>query len=107
MLRGTGNLTYLLAPLGSPDPYWGDHLARQPQVKAKIMRVASDLVPADMELLRRWRVVSEPGQAPNPEDYGSLPQHITETILPKWRFLHELVVAEKPQPQAGNDPPGR
>ena len=69
------------------------------------MRAPIDPIPADMELLQRWRVVSEPGQPPKKEDYGDLPQHLAEAILRKWEFLNELVVSEKPQPQAGNDPP--
>ena len=51
VLRGLGNYTYVLAPLGSLDPYWGDHLAKHPQVKAKVMRTLMDVVPGDMELI--------------------------------------------------------
>ena len=87
------------------DPYWGDHLAKHPQVKAKIMRTLSDVVPGDMELIQRWRLMSDPGQEPRKEDYEASPQSMVESILPRWKFLNELVVSEKPQPQAGNDPP--
>ena len=58
-----------------------------------------------MELLQRWRVVAEPGQEPKMRDFEGMPNPITAAIIPKWKFLNELVVSEKPQPQAGNDPP--
>ena len=105
VLRGLGNAAYVLAPLGSLDPYWGDHLAKHPQVKAKIMKTATDTVPGDFELLQRWQVISEAGQEPVKSDYDRFPQTMLDSIIPRWRFLNELVVSEKPQPQAGNDPP--
>ena len=105
VLRGLGNFTYVLAPLGTEDPYWGDHLAKQPQVKARVMRAMSDVVPGDMELIQRWHLMSDPGEEPCMKDYDAFPKSMVESILPRWRFLNELVVSEKPQPQAGNDPP--
>ena len=47
----------------------------------------------------------EAGQEPVKSDYDRFPQTMVDSIIPRWRFLNELVVSEKPQPQAGNDPP--
>jgi hypothetical protein len=103
VLRGTGKHTYLLAPLGSLDPYWGDHLAKYPQVKARMMREVSETVPKDLELLRRWRVVSEPGKVPKKDDYTALGKHVADGVVQAWKFLSELVVSDISQPQAGNE----
>ena len=45
VLRDLGHHTYVMAPMGSLDPYWGDRLSKRPQVKAQLMWSPSDAVP--------------------------------------------------------------
>ena len=94
-----------MSPLGSSDEYWEAYLATAPTVKALVWRNAKDAIPADKELLRRWRIVSEAGEEPKKSDYGGFSKPIVDGLHKKRKFLNELVVPEKPPPEAGNDPP--
>ena len=105
ILRQVGAREYVMAPLGSADPYWEAFLAETPTVKAVLLRDASDAIPSDKELFRRWRIVSEAGEAPKKKDYVGFPKPFVDGLSKKWKFLNELVVSEKPPLQAGNDPP--
>ena len=69
--KHAGMQTYLLAPIGCTDPYWGDHLSKTPQVRACVMRSLKDPVPTGAELLRQWRVVADAGMEPNRDDFSS------------------------------------
>ena len=102
VLRQTGANEYVLSPLGSPDEYWETYLAKAPTGKAVIWRDAKDEIPGDKELLRRWKIISN-GEVPKKKDYAGFPKQIVEGLARKWQFLSELVVSEKPPPQAGND----
>ena len=99
VIRGLSRGVYLLAPLGAVDVYWGDFLAKKPQVKVRILQSPTDKVPADMELLRRWRVLAEPGAEPDKEHFCELGAQGRDQALKTWRFLQEVVVSEKDQPQ--------
>ena len=103
VLRQVSARKYVLAPLGSADEYWDSYLSQMPTVKAILWRDASETMPADTELLGRWRIVSEVGEVPKKRDYGDFEKPIVEGLSKKWHFLNELVVSEKPPPQAGND----
>ena len=108
-MRQTDSRQYVLAPLGSADEYWESYLSRLPTVKAVLWRNASDTMPANTELLVRWRILSEVGEVPKKKDYGGigLGKPIVEGLSKKWHFLNDLVVSEKPPPQAGNDISGK
>ena len=99
VLRSLSRGTYHLAPLGSVDAYWGDHLAKTPQVKGKILQSAKEKVVADIELIRRWRVLAQPGSEPKKEDLSLLGKGDAEKALKTWRFLQEVVVSDKDLPQ--------
>ena len=105
VLRSLGYHSYLMAPFGSADPYWADHLSRSTYVKVQLMRSAGEKVPSDTELLRRWRVMSEHGEEPKKADYEGFPRAILNELKAKWQFLNELVVSDVPQVQAGSDSP--
>ena len=99
VLRNVGKQMYLLAPLGSQDPYWADHLSKTPQVRARIMRSEKCTVPSGMELIRRWRVLAEAGCEPKRDDFTFLGRSAADGIGKKWAFLNELVVADNATPQ--------
>ena len=107
VLRQVSSRQYVLAPLGSADEYWDSYFSQLPTVKAVLQRNSSDTVPAETELLARWRIVSEVGEVPRKKDYGGFEKPILEGLSKKWHFLNELVVSEKPPPQAGNDISGK
>ena len=93
-----------MSPLGSSDEYWEVYLSTAPTVKARLWRSAKDAIPSDTEkLLRRWRVVSGAGEVPKKKDQLGFSKSIVEGLIRKWDFLNELVVSEKPAPEAGND----
>jgi hypothetical protein len=104
VLRTLSRGTYLLAPLGAVDEYWGNHLAKSPQIKAKILQTPKESVPPDMELIRRWRVLAEPGAATKKEDFALLGKGGAEQALKTWRFLQDLVVSDKEVPQERQRP---
>ena len=104
VLRQASAKTYVLAPFGSEDGDWSKWLAEKSHVKAVLLRSVKDSVPKEDELLRRWRIVSEKGVTPQKSDYGSFGKTIADGILKKWKFLNELVVSEKPPPEAATDP---
>ena len=94
VLRTLSRGTYMLAPLGSVDGYWGDHLGKTPQVKGKILQNTKEKALADMELIRRWRALAEPGAEPQKEDLSLLGKGGAERAMKTWRFLQDLVVAD-------------
>ena len=93
----------VMSPPASSDEYWEAYLSTAPTVKALLWRSAKDAIPSDKELLRRWRVASGAGEVPKKSDYVGFSKSIVESLIRKWEFLNELVVSEKPAPQAGND----
>ena len=107
VLRQVNARMYVLAPLGSSDEYWESYLSQMPTVEAVLWRNASDTMPAGTELLGRWRIVTEAGEVPKSKDYGGFNKPILDRLTKKWHFLNELVVSEKPPPQAGNDISGK
>ena len=92
-----------MLPLASSDEYWETYLSSAPTVKALLWRDANEAIPTDKELLRRWRIVSGANEVPKKSDYVGFAKGILEGLVRKWEFLNELVVSEKPAPQAGND----
>ena len=100
VLRQTGARDYILSPLGSPDEYWETYLAKTPTAKAVVWRDAGEDIPDDKELLKRWKVISKAGEVPEKRDYGGFPKPIVDGLVRKWEFLNELVVSDKPPPQA-------
>ena len=104
VLRQVSAKTYLLAPFGTNDGDWSAWLSEKSTVKAVLWRSTKDPIPEDDELLRRWQVVSEKGEVPKKDDYVSYGKKIADGILKKWEFLNELVVSEKPPPEAATDP---
>ena len=107
VLRQMSAREYMLAPLGSADEYWESYLSQMPTVKAVLWRDASETIQAEKELIRRWRIVSEVGEAPQNKDYRDFGKSVVEGLSRRWHFLNELVVSEKPPPQAGNDISGK
>ena len=107
VLRSLGKTTYSLAPMGTGDGYWHSHLSKTPQVRARILRGVNDAIPTDAELIRRWKTVADPGEVPDRDAFPFLGKSAVEGLRKQWKFLNELVVSDKPQPQAGNDPPER
>ena len=107
VLRQMGAREYMLAPLGSADEYWESYLSQMPTVKAVLWRDASETMPPEKELIVRWRIVSEVGEAPQNKDFRDFGKAVVEGLSRKWHFLNELVVSEKPPPQAGNDISGK
>ena len=105
VLRQASTKTYILAPFGSEDADWSKWLSTKNHVKAMLWRGEKEPIPADEELLRRWRIVSEKGVAPQSEDYeGDFGKRVANGILKKWEMLNELVVSDKPPPQAVTNP---
>ena len=104
VLRQLSAKSYLLAPFGSKDAHWDKWLADKLSVKAVLLRQAKDSVPEDDELLRYWRVVSGKGEIPQKNDYVAFGKKIADGIVKKWNFLNELVVSDKPPPEAATDP---
>ena len=100
VLRQLGAKEYLLAPFGTADSDWSSYLSEKSTVKAVLLRSAKDAIPDDKELIRRWRIVSENGEVPKRADYECFGKKIADGVVPKWIFLNELVVSEKPPPQA-------
>ena len=98
VVRSKPNYTYVLAPLGSEDEYWSDHLRQNPTVDARILR-GKEVPGADMELLRRWIVISPPGVAPPRSSLTMLGKKGTDEALRQWKFLADNVVAENDTPQ--------
>ena len=109
VLRCLSRGVYLVAPLGFVDAYWGDHLSKTPQVKMKVLQTVSEKVPPEMELFRRWRVLSAPGTEPKKEEFRGLSKADTERALKIRRFLQDLMVSDLNQPQdrERSDPPLR
>ena len=101
VLRHVSPGQYLLAPMGSADGYWESHLSQLPMVKARLQRSSSEKVPTGMELLGRWRVVSEGDEAPRKKDYGGFEKPIIEGLSKKWLSWKDLV--DKEPAQVGND----
>ena len=101
VLRHVTPSQYLLAPMGSADAYWESHLTQLPTVKARLQRSSGETVPTGMELLGRWRVVSEEGEVPRKKDYGGFSKPMIEGLAKKWHSLKELVAKEPAQ--VGND----
>ena len=104
VLRQLSAKSYLLAPFGSKDACWDKWLADKSSVKAVVWRHAKDAVPEEDELLRYWRVVSGKGEVPQKNDYVAFGKKIADGIVKKWNFLNELVVSDKPPPEAATDP---
>ena len=65
VLRQTGDIEYLLSPLGTTDAHWESWLQKSSTVKALLWRDARDAIPTEKEHLRRWRVVTAAGEEPN------------------------------------------
>ena len=103
VLRQTGAKEYVLSPFGSRDEYWETYLAKHRSIKAILWRSAKDEIPADKEMLRRWKVVSR-GEVPKKKDYFGFPKLVVEGLAKKWQFLNELVVSETTT-RGGNGPP--
>ena len=99
VLRSVSRGIYLLAPLGTTDGYWGNHLAKAPQVRARILQNVTEKTPKDMELLRHWQPVADPGVEPERSDFKKLGKDGAEEALKKWRFLKDLVVSDIDRPQ--------
>ena len=97
--------TYDLAPVGSADEYWGEHLKGSPSVVAKVKARPGEKAekgPNGMELLTRWRIVAEPGMVPDVSVLGALGKHGADEAIKKWHFLSEYIVTDK---EAGNVTP--
>ena len=86
VLRQASAKVYVLAPFGSDDGDWSKWLADKSHVKAVLWRNESDPIPKVDELLRRWRVVSQKGEAPQKSDYSAFGKTIADGILKKWEF---------------------
>ena len=98
VLRADGKGYYSMAPLGSTDEYWGSHLERQPQVRAKLLQHAKEKLPGDgSELLRRWRVLAGAGEDPDKEDFAGLSKSGVEKAFKRLRFCRENVVSDVPR----------
>ena len=104
VLRQVSAKEYLMAPLGSADHYWQSYLAGMPTVKAMVRRTSHDAMEEGKELPVKWRVVSDVGEVPNSKDYGEFRKSLVKDLAKKWHFMNELVVSEKPPPQAATVP---
>ena len=88
VLRESGkHHCYELAPLGCLDPYWAEHLARTPSVRAKVMARHGEKMSDNTELITRWRVVAEPGDEPPTTSLEVLGKKGLEEAKTKWLFL--------------------
>ena len=103
VLRCSGkNHVYDFAPLGCIDPYWGEHLGKEPSVSAKLVQRLGDKASGDMEQITPWRILAEAGTPPEAADLEILGKTGADTALKKWHFLADYVVSDV---KAGNDPP--
>ena len=105
VLRQLDATEYLLAPFGTTDGDWSQWLGDKSSEKTVLWRNAKDPIPEEKELLRRWQVISEKGEVPKKSDYVEYGKKIAEGIEKKWSFLNDLVVSERPPPQAATVPP--
>ena len=97
---------YVIAPLGSVDLYWGDHLSKQLQVDAKLMQAVNEKPRNGEELLRRWRVIGTSTTEVDPKEFSVIGKKGMETALRTLTFLQENVVADKrPPPEVIKNPP--
>ena len=104
VLRQLSTKTYLLAPFGTTDGDWSKWLSDKSTVKAVLWRSPKDVITDEDELLRRWRVVSGKGEEPKKSDYESFGKKIADGVAKKWAFFNDLVVSDKPPPQAATVP---
>ena len=86
---------YSLAPVGCTDDYWAGHLEKNPQVAAKVLMKPSEKVPGSMELLRRWKVLSEPGEETEKSDLAFLGKTGVEYAVKTLAFVRENVVSDQ------------
>ena len=100
VLRQSGPLEFVLAPLGTNDGDWSRWLSSRSSVKTLLWRDSKEAVPEEQELLRRWCVMGEKDVEPQKKDYLSFGKKIAEEIGEKWLFLNDLVVSDRPPPQA-------
>ena len=84
----------MVAPLGSVDEYWGSHLCKHPQLRARILRTGKERPEGDSELLRFWRVLCQPGEELDPNDLSCLGEKGVEAAVKSWKFLQDVVVSE-------------
>ena len=95
ILRCSGKShTYDMAPLGCVDPYWGEHLRSAPSVTAKLMTRPGEKTVEGVELLTRWRIISEAGTPPEAGELTVLGKGGAEDATKKWHFLADYVVTE-------------
>ena len=73
--------------------------------KAEGIPDRKETVPPEMEFLRRWRVLAEPGEEPRKDDFAGLKKEEVEQALKTWRFLQDLVLADKDRIQDGQRSP--
>ena len=99
VLRSSAKHTYTMAPLGCQDEYWGSHLSQSPQVSARILRNVKDPVPADNELIRRWKLIGTSRNEPEWTDVTFLGKVGVTAAQKSWVFLQDFLVAEGQPPQ--------
>ena len=104
VLRQLDAKEYLLAPFGTTDGDWSQWLGDKLSVRTVLWRNAKDPIPEEKELLRRWRVISERGEAPKKGDYVEFGKKIADEIAKRWSFVNDLVVSDRPPPQAATVP---
>ena len=104
VLRQLDAKEYMMAPLGTSDGDWSRWLGEKISIKVVLWRNLKDPIPEDKELLRRWKVMSERGEVPTKSDYLEYGKKIAEGISKRWSFLNDLVVSERPPPQAATVP---
>ena len=63
------------------------------------MKNAKETCPAKLELLRRWRVIGEPGGPAPSDELSFLGRKRQEAAISQWKFLTEYVVADQEVPQ--------
>ena len=97
VLRSDGKGVYLMAPLGTADKYWHSHLERQPQVRVKLLQHAKEKLPADGELLRRWRVLAGPTEDPEKDAFVGLSKVAVDKALKRLKFCRDNVVSDVPR----------
>lgn len=101
VLRASGKHHHFeMAPIGCIDPYWGAHLQRSPSVSAKLISRPGEKAIGEIELITRWRVLSEAGSEPLGSDLQFLGKVGAVEAAKRWNFLSDYVVSEK---EAGND----
>ena len=99
VLRSTAKHTFSMAPLACQDEYWSSHLSKFPQISARILRNLKDPVPADNELIRRWKLIGTAGSEPEWSDVTFLGKAGVTAAQKTWGFLQDFLVAEGEQPQ--------